>query len=230
MAALAFDELSRRRRKHLPAWIAPTVLIAVALGIVAFFWLQAPTFDQQAARDKVINVALPPPPPPPPPEQKPPEPEKKVIEEPKPQPQTPQPQQQPQPDSPAPVAGEALSARVGTAGNNFGLAAGNGGGTRIGGTAGGDGNGFAAYAASIQSQLYAALRADRALRKGGFAIQIALDIGADGRIRSVRLLRASGERDRDHRIRDVLTNFQLSAPPPVGMPPARWELRQRAGL
>jgi protein TonB len=223
MAALTFDEPGRARRKHLPAWVAPAVLIVAALGIVAFFWLQGPTITERDAERKTLNVVLPPPPPPPPevkPEEKPPEPKPVPMDEP--QPETPPPPQ-PQPQDAAPTSSnDALTAREGAGPSNYGLAKGDGGGSRIGGAPGPAGNGFAAYAERVRAEAYRVASGNPSLQGRYNMPEVRVWVNGDGRIARVEIVAGSGDRRRDAALERALVGLQLSQRPPAGLPYIRF--------
>jgi hypothetical protein len=223
-----FESVRRRRRQRWPRWVGPVALGAIVLGMVLLFVLRGPTISQRDRQNKIINVVLPPPPPPPPlppPKEKPPEPEKPKVEEPKPTPVTPPP---PSPTPPAANANDALSARVGAGPSNYGLAQGNGGGTRIGGGVGGDPLGL--YANAALAEIRRAVQADPALNHSRFGVQLAIAVSADGHIESARFLQGSGDDKRDAALQRLLAGLQLSQRPPSGLPVMRIELNARPGL
>lgn len=195
--------------------------LLVALGFFA-----DPTTRLRPNETRTVQVVLPPPPPPPPP------PEPKPVEQP-PEP-TPMPVEQPQdtpPPEPAKQSSEpsapgdnALTAREGAGPSSYGLAVGNGGGTRIGGRpGGGGGDAFTAYAQVAQQCIRNAAQSDRELSRGRYAVRLAVRFDPDGRIADVRV--GEGDLKRQARIRQVLTGLQCSQRPPAGMPVTRVELR-----
>ena len=228
MAALALggrDPLGGPR-KRLPLTLGRLVGVGGIALAVAIAWnlYTAQVVTERPNEMKTTTVMLPPPPPPPPPpkeqEVAPPEP---TVAPPLDQPvEAPTP---PTPDAPSsdPAPGDnALTAREGAGPSNYGLAAGDGSGTRIGGRPGGSGgNAFAAYGQIAVSDIRRAAQADRELNRGRYRIEeIEIAVGADGRITRVRVLRGGDER-RNARLSTLLLGLQLSQRPPAGMPSMR---------
>lgn len=218
-----------RRRKQSPVTFG-RVLVVVGAGLVlvlAYTLIGRQTVSERPNEMKTTTVILPPPPPPPPPEVKP----QETPPEPK-----PMPLEQPVTDTPPPtpdaqptVGDNALTAREGAGPSNYGLAMGDGGGTRIGGRPGGaGGDGFAAYANVALAGIRQAAQGDRDLSRGRFTVQLAVTIGSDGRITNVRVI-SGGDEKRNARLRDLLTGLQLSQRPPAGLPVMRIELNARSG-
>ncbi|MCG2841227.1 TonB-dependent receptor [Sandaracinobacter sp. RS1-74] len=197
------------------------------LGLLALFLWPSQEISQRPHETKTTKVVLPPPPPPPPP------PEPKPVEqppEPKPMPLE-QPQDTPPPPQPSndPVQGDsALTAREGAGPSNYGLAVGDGGGTKIGGRPGGGDNGFAAYGNVVLNAVRQSAQSDRELSRGRYAVQLALSVDAEGRVTNVRVLNG-GDEKRNARIRDVLMGLRLPQRPPAGLSVVRVELNTRAG-
>lgn len=194
------------------------------LGLIASILWPTPQISRRPNDMKTTQVILPPPPPPPEPipQEKPPEPTAAPPIE--------QPLETPPPDQPSsePAIGDsALTAREGAGSGNYGLAVGDGSGTRIGGRAGGA-NGFAAYASVALNGIRQAAQGDRDLSRGRYTVQLFVVVGPDGRILNVRVLNG-GDELRNARLRQVLTGFQLSQRPPDGLPAMRIELNARSG-
>lgn len=219
-----------RRRKRSPVTFGRVlavlgVLLAVALG---YMMAGRMTVSERPNEMKTTTVILPPPPPPPPP------PETQPVERP-PEPTIAPPLEQPVDTPPPPDASNdpvqgdsALTAREGAGPSNYGLARGDGGGTRIGGRPAGGGDGFAAYANVALAGIRQAAQGNRELSRGRYTVQLAVTVGADGRITNVRVLSGGDER-RNARLREVLTGLQLSQRPPDGLPVMRIELNARSG-
>ncbi|MBS47303.1 MAG: TonB-dependent receptor [Sphingobium sp.] len=217
------------RRKQSPVTFG-RVLAVVGVGLVlaiGYSMLSWQTVSDRPNEMKTTQVILPPPPPPPPP------PEPEVVEQP-PEPTVAPPIEQPQDTPPPPdqsnsdptPGDSALTAREGAGPSNYGLAAGDGSGTRIGGRPGGGGDAFRAYASVAQSCIQRAAQADRDLSRGRYRAQIAVTMTPDGRIANARV---SGVDDRRAaRIREVLNGVQCQAPP-AGLPLMRLELSTRSG-
>jgi TonB family protein len=150
-----------------------------------------------------------------------------LVEQPLPQKPPEKPPEKPQ-DTPPPDASDALTARQGAAPGNYGLQAGNGGGLRIGGRPG-SGDAFLAYASRMQRELYEALMRDGEMRRMGFDVVLAVTVGPDGHIQSVKVIESSGNTGKDQAVVRILTGMQLSTPPPPGMQAVRWEFKQKPG-
>ena len=236
MAAMALSGASEwgnapsRRTRSSARFGQALIVIGVGLILVLgyMFWGRE-TVSERPNEVKTTRVILPPPPPPPPPEpqevEQPPEPvDAPPIEEPV---DTPPPPDQSQ-SSDATLGDNALTAREGAGPSNYGLAGGDGGGTRIGGRPGGSGNGFAAYANVALADIRAAAQRDEDLSRGRYSVQLAVSVDAAGRITNVRVLSGGSDR-RNARIREVLTGLQLSQRPPDGLPVMRIELNARSG-
>ncbi|CAH0348270.1 MAG: TonB-dependent receptor [Sphingobium sp.] len=235
MAALTIggdDPLrSRKRPVVTPGRLAAAGGIAVALWLV-WTLINAQIVTERPNEMKTTQVVLPPPPvPPKPPEAKP---QDKPIE-PKEAPPLDQPQDTPPPPNQAPSQADAsagdsaLTAREGAGPSNYGLAAGNGSGTRIGTRAGNGDNGYGFYAGLATSAIRLATQSDRGLARGRYSVRLLVTVDAQGRITDVRILDGSGDSRRDDRLRQVLGGLQLSRRPPDGLPAMRIELNSRPG-
>lgn len=216
------------RRKGSPITFG-RVLTVVGVGLaiaVVYNMLSWESVTDRPNEMKTTQVVLPPPPPPPPP------PEPEVVEQP-PEPAVAPPLEQPQDTPPPPdqssdptPGDNALTAREGVGPSNYGLARGDGSGTRIGGRPGGGGDAFRAYALVAQACIRQATQGDRELSHGRYRAEVAVSMAADGRIASTRV---SGVDDRRaSRIRELLSGVQCQAPP-AGLPLMRLELSTRSG-
>ena len=219
----------RRRSVFTFGRVISGVAIALAL-VLAWNFLGRVTVSERPNETKMTAVVIPPPPPPPPP----PEPEK--IEKP-PEPTIAPPLEQPLDTPPPPEQASsdpapgdsALSAREGAGPSNYGLAVGDGGGTRIGGRPGGN-DGFAAYGELTRREVSAALqRGGRDLGRGSYSVQLLVAVDAEGRITDARVLRSSGDTRRDDAIQRMLIGHQLSQQPPAGLPVMRLNINARSG-
>lgn len=225
-AFMADDPPPPRRRRRIN-W--PVVgAVAVLAAVLAATFLRPASVSERQREDKTVRVVLPPPPPPPPPpevaQKKPPEP-------------TPTPMDQPVEDTPPPpdapseptVGDSALTAREGAGPSNYGLARGDGSGTRIGGRPGGGDGGFGAYGELTRREVTQAVQGERDLSRGRYSAQLAVTVDTEGRITSVRLLRGTGDARRDAALQRALTGLKLSRRPPDGLPVMRIELNARSG-
>lgn len=232
MAAGALSDPARmgdpggpRRRKRSPVTFG-RVLVVLGVGLaiaLAYMMAGRVTVSDRPNEMKTTTVILPPPPPPPPP------PETQPIEKP-PEPTIAPPIEQPVDTPPPPEANtdpvqgdSALTAREGAGPSNYGLARGDGGGTRIGGRPGGGGDGFAAYAGIARNEIQRALQADREMTRSGFSARVSIQVGPDGRITAVSIQNGGDER-RNARLRQLLTGLQFSQRPPAGLPAMRMEV------
>jgi TonB family protein len=210
MEPLHYTEPPRRWLK-----VGAALLALLLLGWLVSLLLRpqqaAPT---RAQPPRITQVMLPPPPPPPPP--------KPTPEPPKPQ-ERPQPLQaaeptpQPKPDTAPTPPGDPLTAPAGPGDNAFGLQAGEGGGTRIGGKGGG-GSPFGGYAASVQRAVQQLLQRDERTRKGRYSATVALWLNPDGSIGRLQILQSAGKPDLDAAIVRALQNQPLPQPPPASLP------------
>ncbi|MNE08121.1 hypothetical protein D3C80_1007670 [compost metagenome] len=202
--------------------------VAVLAAVLAATFLRPASVSERQREDKTVRVVLPPPPPPPPPPE--------VAQEKPPEP-TPTPMDQPVEDTPPPpdapseptVGDSALTAREGAGPSNYGLARGDGSGTRIGGRPGGGDGGFGAYGELTRREVTQAVQGERDLSRGRYSAQLAVTVDVEGRITSVRLLRGTGDARRDAALQRTLTGLKLSRRPPDGLPVMRIELNARSG-
>lgn len=225
-AFMADDPPPPRRRRRIN-W--PVVgAVAVLAAVLAATFLRPASVSERQREDKTVRVVLPPPPPPPPPPE--------VAQEKPPEP-TPTPMDQPVEDTPPPpdapseptVGDSALTAREGAGPSNYGLARGDGSGTRIGGRPGGGDGGFGAYGELTRREVTQAVQGERDLSRGRYSAQLAVTVDVEGRITSVRLLRGTGDARRDAALQRALTGLRLSRRPPDGLPVMRIELNARSG-
>jgi len=216
------------RRKRSPFTFG-RILTVVGAGLViavVYNMLSWQSVSDRPNEMKTTAVILPPPPPPPPPP-------KEQVEQP-PEPKMAPPIEQPMDTPPPPQANSdpapgdsALTAREGAGPSNYGLAVGNGGGTRIGGRpGGGSGDAYRAYANVALGCIRAAAQRDRELSRGRYNATLAVTMASDGRFANVRV---SGVDDRRAaQIRELLAGASCQAPP-AGLPVMRIDLSTRSG-
>lgn len=232
MAAASFMVPDGPRRKKSPFTFG-RVLTVVGAGLViavVYNMLSWQSVSDRPNETKTTQVILPPPPPPPPP------PKPEVVEQP-PEPTIAPPIEQPLDTPPPPQANNdpapgdsALTAREGAGPSNYGLARGDGSGTRIGGRPGGSGDGFAAYGELARREISSAVqRGGRDLNRGSYSVQLVVAVDSDGRITQARVQRGSGDARRDDAIQRLLIGHQLSQRPPAGLPVMRLEINARSG-
>ena len=217
----------RRRRSGLSFGAVLALGAAVLAAFLALTLLRGATISEHRSDMKTTRVVLPPPPvppPPPKPEVKPPEPKPTPLDQPT---DAPPP---PTPSAPAPAAApgaDALTAREGAGPSSYGLAIGDGSGSRAGGKVGGFG-GFnrAAYASYLEGEIKRAMEADKALRSTALKAKARVWIDAGGKITRVEV---DGS-ERAETIRAALVGRSVRPPDPsVGMPVALSLDIRRAG-
>jgi protein TonB len=144
-----------------------------------------------------------------------------VVEQPEQQltPPPPTPQDQPKGD-------DALTAREGPGAGNYGLRVGDGGGTRIGGKAGGDR--FGAYAQLILAEVRKETQADPQLGGLDYTARLRVSLNAEGEVVNVASLDGALDRKIEALLRARLMRIKLSTPPPSGLPPVRIEISSRS--
>lgn len=229
MAVASFMVPEGPRRRKSPVTFG-RVLMVVGAGLVitvVYNLLSWQSVSDRPNEMKTTAVILPPPPPPPPP------PKPEVVEQP-PEPTIAPPLEQPLDTPPPPQANNdpapgdsALSAREGAGPSNYGLAVGNGGGTRIGGRpGGGTGDAYRAYANVALGCIRAAAQRDRELSRGRYNAVLTVTMSPDGRFANVGV---SGVDDRRAaQIRELLAGASCQAPP-AGLPVMRIDLSTRSG-
>jgi TonB family protein len=201
------DQLSRSRPRFV-VW--PFIVVAGAGLLVWFVYvLMHDTGPVRKYQPHITQVMLPPPPPPPPPPPKPQPPKEEKLREPKPF-EALKPQPQKAPDT-------ALTAPPGPGANNFGLQAGDGSGTVIGGKGGG-GSPFAGYAMVVQQSVQQMLQRYENTRKGRYSATVALWLAADGTIQRSQIITSAGKPELDAAIVHALQGQTLPQAPPADMP------------
>jgi len=205
--------MDRRHRwlKHAPV-IGGVVL--VVLLVSALIWVIRGFMgnkDQKPPRTvQTVTLIRPPPPPPDQPPPPPPPPEK--VEQ-----QLPQNEPDPTPDNtPAPPAAQlGLDAEGGAGDDGFGLAARKGGSDLVGT----GGAAFAWYTGKLKDQVTDRLSSDPRLHAKKFTVGVRVWIESDGRIKEVKLISSTGDRQIDSEISTALTSLsRLSEAPPLEMP------------
>jgi periplasmic protein TonB len=201
------------RRTQRRYWTRLGGAVFGVLLILGFSWfvrtMMAGKIGKPARQVQIVQLIRPPPPPPPP-EQSPPPPEK--VDEPLPK-DTPE----PKPDDEAPPAEPMGLDAQGTAGEDaFGLAARRGGSDLVGGS----GNAaFAWYTNRLKDAVVEKLSSDAKIGSKKFSLSVRVWIEADGRIRQVKLVTTTGDRQLDQRIESALSSLsRLSDAPPLEMP------------
>lgn len=185
-------------------------LLAVAL-ICGFVWFVRTMMAGKAKKPdrqvQVVQIIRPPPPP----DQPPPPPPEKTEE--------PLPKDEPEPaptDEPAPQQQLGLDAEGAAGGDAFGLAARKGGSDLLGGT----GNAmFAWYTNRLKDAVVDRLSGDTKIGSKKFSVSVRVWIEKDGRIKDVKLVTTSGDRELDKRIEAALASLtRMSEGPPLEMP------------
>jgi len=186
------------------------------LGWTLFAPSEAP--PQRIVETRFTRVTLPPPPPPPPPPKTdpPPEPQPARVQDstrPEPKPDNKPPPPAPRPAAPAgPPAGLGLPTGPGGA-NPYGIGAG-GDGYVVGGGGGGGGGGDGQryFHQQATQRISEALKRDERTRGSNGVVNVTYD--ESGRIVRVRLLRSTGDVNRDRAIVEILTGLSMARPPP----------------
>ena len=209
-------------RRPMLRYAAMLAMIAVLFGGTGYFLLRRDDLPPpvQIRELTIVNIVLPPPPPPPPPP-----PEQKMIEQPKDAEQRlpeDKPLETPKEESIKDVKNEeppgplSLDAKAVGPGDLFNL------GSKEGGSAfhgGGRGSRWGYYAAIVQSQIEAALRANPKTRNAVMQVQIRLWADSTGRVSRIQLVSSTGDAELDSIIRnEVFAGLMLRDPPPKDMP------------
>jgi protein TonB len=203
---------NRKERRMLRLLAVAVVALLLVGGFVSFVQKMMSAKSSKSARQVQVVQIIRPPPPPPPPDQPPPPPPDKVQE------QLPKDEPEPTPkeDEQAPPAALGLDADASAGGDAFGLAARRGGSDLIGG------NGtaaFAWYTNRLKDQIAERLSGDSHLASKKFSIAVHVWIDSDGRVKQVKLVSTTGNRDLDQRIETALESLpRLSDAPPLEMP------------
>jgi TonB family protein len=222
-ASEAGDPSRRFGGRHLLVVVA-VVVVAGGLAALVFVTTRGDAPPRPVHEISVVTLLPPPPPPPPPPTVRK-EPEPQMIEQPKivdEPPEEEKPVDKPKPDDakdeppPGPLALAAVGAGPG---DQFGLAGNPGGRGLLGGGPGGGGGRWGRYAAMVQAEIEAALRANPKTNTAVMQVRVRLWADRTGRISRVELAESSGNSELDAVLRDgVLANLALREPPPDDMP------------
>lgn len=183
------------------------------LLVLGFVWFVHTMMGAKSGKSQrqvqVVQVIRPPPPPP---DQPPPPPPGKTEQA------LPKDEPEPTPDNtPAPADQPlGLDAEGAAGGDAFGLAARRGGSDLVGG------NGtaaFAWYTNRLKDAVVEKLTSDARLGSKKFSVTVRVWIEADGRIKQVKLVSSTGNREVDQRIESALGALtRLSESPPLEMP------------
>ena len=207
--------MNRAYLRYLPgaaALLAVLLVVGVVVYLVLGFLKEKPENPKHMIQQITLIQ-----PPPPPPEVKPPEPEiKQEVDIPKPQ-ETPQNQPDDNPDKLPPIGDNlGLDALGGAGGDAFGLIGKQGGRDLIGG---GGGNRFSRYVSLVQDQISATLSEDEAIRRERYSVVVHLWVGGDGNVERCELVKGTGKRDLDKKLRQDLAAIRsFDEAPSVEMP------------
>lgn len=198
---------------------AGAVILLVAGVMLFIFGDETP--PPRRVEFTIVNIVPPPPPPPPPPQpEKPPEPEmieQQPIVEPeiKEEAKVEEPKEAPPIDTDAPPPGPlgpGSDLPVGPGNSPFAPGGGGGGG-------GGGGSRWGWYAAIVQQQMEAALRAHPKTRNSIARVQVRLWADKSGRISRIQLVSSTGDPEVDAAINnEAFAGITLREPPPSDMP------------
>ena len=187
--------------------------IGAVLLIAGFAWFVHTMMgfknSKPGRRVQTIQVIRPPPPPP---EQPPPPPPEKAEE------QLPKDQPQPTPDQPDQAADQPLGIDTeGSAGGDaFGLAARRGGSDLIGG---GGAAPYAWFTNKMRDEIKERLAAAACTRSAKGSLSTRVTVGADGRVKQIKLTTTTGNAHIDECVDKVLASItSVGDPPPPGMP------------
>jgi periplasmic protein TonB len=196
-------------RRKAPLFIGGLLGALMIAGFIWFVHTMLAAKTKKAERQvQVVQIIKPPPPPP---DQPPPPPPEKTEE--------PLPQDEPEPaptDEPVPQEQLGLDAEGAAGGDAFGLAARKGGSDLVGGS----GNAaFAWYTNRLKDAVVERLTADSKIGSKKFSVSVRVWIESDGRVREVKLVSTTGNRELDQRIEAALASLtRLSDAPPLEMP------------
>ena len=201
---------AHKPRRRLAPLIAGGVIGALLIaGFVWFVHTMMAGKDKKADRQvQVVQIIKPPPLPP---DQPPPPPPEKTEE--------PLPKDEPEPtpqDEPAPQEQLGLDAEGAAGGDAFGLAARKGGSDLVGGNGSAA---FAWYTNRLRDAVSEKLGADSKIGSKKFSLSVRVWIEPDGRVREVKLVTTTGNRELDQRIEAALASLtRMGEAPPLEMP------------
>ena len=202
---------NNRMLKSIPVLI---ILSGLVVSVLLVMWLKnwVESADVSTPRKvQHITVITPPPPPPPPPEDEPP-PEPEVEEEIE---QIEEEISEEIPDDTAEPAAElGVDAEGGAGSDGFGLIGRKGGRGLL------DGSPYAYYEGLMVSEIQDLLAKIDDLGSKEYRFRIKITVNFDGSVKSIELLRSTGDRDKDRVLLSALKSFdRFSQMPPGKMPP-----------
>ncbi len=187
--------------------------IGAVLLIAGFVWFVHTMMGMKKSKpERLVQTIQVIRPPPPPPEQPPPPPPEKAEE------QLPKDQPEPTPDQPdqSPDQPLGVDAEGSAGGDAFGLAARRGGSDLIGG---GGSAPYAWYTNRMRDQLKERLAAAPCTKSAKGSVSTRIVVGADGRVKQIRLTTTTGNSRVDECVDRVLASItSIGDPPPPGMP------------
>jgi protein TonB len=199
----------RTVRRRGPVILGGVIAVLLIAGFVWFVQTMMAGKSKKPERQvQVVQIIKPPPPPP---DQPPPPPPEKTEE--------PLPKDEPEPapaDEPAPQEQLGLDAEGAAGGDAFGLAARKGGSDLVGGSGGAM---FAWYTNRLKEAVVEKLSGDTKIGSKKFSVSVRVWIEPDGRVKEVKLVSTTGDRELDKRIEASLSSLtRMSDAPPLEMP------------
>jgi len=206
--------MSSANKKSWARWL-PKLVIVIALGVTIglFFMLKNWIDSSETTTPKkthIVKIFSPPPPPPPPPEEEPPEPE---VEEELEEPEDEIADEIPEESEPA-GADLGVDSDGGAGIDGFGLIGRKGGRGLL------DGSPFAYYEGLMVSEIQDVLAEIDDLKSDEYKFRIKITVRFDGTVESVKLIKSTGNKDKDRKLLSALMQFKkFSQMPPGKMPP-----------
>ncbi len=201
----------RTRRRYVSLVGGGVIALLLVIGFVWF--VQTMMAGKTAKKERQVQVVqIIRPPPPPPPDQPPPPPQEKTPEQlPKDEPEPAPKDEEPPPSQPLGIDAD------GNAGSDaFGLAARRGGSDLVGGNGS---SAFAWYTNRLKDAVVERLSSDSRLGSKKFSVSVRVWIEADGRVKEVKLMTTTGNKELDQRIEAALASLtRMSDAPPLEMP------------